>query len=487
MTLLDCALPPLAASSAVPAVRPAPFPDSTDNFCATAAPAATTTDTMPEAHEALGGHEQPAPATTPKHSPMSDAAAELAPEAAPDAPAHEDDREPDGTPSHEPEPDALDAAAAEIAAEVDAARAERARTADPDRGRQDLPKADAAPPEEEDLPMGDLDDLAHVPQRKFLLGRLLEERGIGLLYGQSGCGKSTLSTHLALCLATGRPWFEMKARPCNVCMIALEGGQADLNLKVQAWRKLYPGFAIDPSRFRFIVDDIDLLGGGSMRLVNALRRRGNGLPWVAVIDTWHAAAGGLEENSADSVREALAVIKQIRTAPDVSVATLLVHHAGKADSGPRGSSSLPAAVDWHAAVSPGRLEITKARFMPRPFPVYAWKMRSVTDLGVTEDGEPESAGVVVEDGRIVESPFNEQETRALAVLADLVDRSRGEPVPEKEWRAAFVAGAEEGKQASARTASYGLRKRLSPRWIAENSAAELSLTQEARDILGRRA
>ena len=197
---------------------------------------------------------------------------------------------------------------------------------------------------------------------RWLVKGLFTAEGLGLLFGESGAGKSFLAVHLALRVAYGLPFFGRRVRPGGVSYFAAEGGPGIKARFYAAEKAMGPEIEAEnrrrgaagqsplrPAKIEIVHEAPNLSKTGEPeRMVLTLAQAkaemataGEPLS-LAILDTWHAAMGGGEENAAEDVGEAL---KTLRPASgDMQV--LVVHHPGKiAERGPRGSNALPAAAD----------------------------------------------------------------------------------------------------------------------------------------------
>ena len=126
---------------------------------------------------------------------------------------------------------------------------------------------------------------------------------------------------------------------------------------------------------------------------------------LVVIDTWHAALGGAEENSAADAGHALKPL--IAEAERGDFLALIVHHPGKdTDRGARGSNALPAASDAIIAISVPGHEGAKAKPSGAMRKAVVTKMRDgeagrefayrlgVVETGKDSDGDPMTTCVV---------------------------------------------------------------------------------------------
>jgi len=66
------------------------------------------------------------------------------------------------------------------------------------------------------------------PRRHVIQDILPAKRGEYIaIAGRTGIGKTNLSLHLALCLATGTPFFGLECRRFKVAFLAFEGDKAN--------------------------------------------------------------------------------------------------------------------------------------------------------------------------------------------------------------------------------------------------------------------
>lgn len=169
-----------------------------------------------------------------------------------------------------------------------------------------------------------------------------------LIYGASHSGKTFFTLDKFLHVAHGMAWRGRRVRKCLVLYIAAEAG-ASLQRRVRAWLDHHE---VDPARGAFWIrqrgislmepDAADQLEAELSTIDNP-----DNLPILIVIDTLSRSLAGGDENR--DLPTAIAVCDRLR---DRLHATLvLVHHTGKdADKGPRGHSSLFAAVDTSLCV-----------------------------------------------------------------------------------------------------------------------------------------
>ncbi len=316
---------------------------------------------------------------------------------------------------------------------------------------------------------------------RWLVQGLFTAEGLGLLFGESGAGKSFLAVHLALCVAYGLPFFGRKVRQGGVAFFAAEGGAGVGKRFYAAEKALQPEIeaenrkraeageaALGRAKIMIVREAPNLSRTGEPeRMVATLAQAkaemaaaGETLS-LAILDTWHAAMGGGEENAAEDVGEAL---KTLRPA-SCDMQVLVVHHPGKiADRGPRGSNALPAAADTVVELGvPGceglkskagadrKATLTKLR-EGETGATFAYQLPAMI-LGEDEDGEPWTTCYV----QPVDAP-----------AAPVVPFSGGD----RKFAAAFDASQEDG-----RTPHHRLREAFIEGETTERATAAKAFTR----------
>lgn len=263
----------------------------------------------------------------------------------------------------------------------------------------------------------DFDPDAETPPPTWLAKGLLPRVGIGLLFGESGAGKSFAAVHAALSIAWGLPLFGSKTKTGGVLYIAAEGGTSVNRRLAAADRAMAsavstanlnraPGMApLSRAPIRVVHETPDLSRDGKADpLIRTIKQAeadfaaaGVRLALV-IVDTWHAAMGGGDENSAADAGHALKPL--IAESERGGFLTLIVHHPGKdLDRGSRGSNALPAAADAIIAVTVPGFDGPKAKPSCAIRRATVTKMRdgdagmtfdyslNVVPTGVDEDGD----------------------------------------------------------------------------------------------------
>lgn len=260
----------------------------------------------------------------------------------------------------------------------------------------------------------DFDPNAEFVPPSWLAKGLLPRKGIGLLFGESGAGKSFAAIHAALCVVWGQPLFEKKVKQGGVLYVAAEGGSSVAGRFRAANDAM--GAAVAAARLsgerpqrapvRIVTEAPDLSRDGDPKaLLRTIADAAHdfeeaGFPLaLVVVDTWHAAMGGGDENSA---ADAGAALKPLRDAAESGAFhCLIVHHPGKdSERGARGSNALPAAADAIIAVTVPGFDGAKAKPSDALRRATITKMRDgeaggefcyrlpVVEMGIDEDGDP---------------------------------------------------------------------------------------------------
>lgn len=229
---------------------------------------------------------------------------------------------------------------------------------------------------------------------RWRVKKLLPEAGIGVIFGPSGSGKTFLAFDMGASIALGCPFYGRKVVPCPVVYIALEGG-AGVSQRVQAWER-HHGQAL-PDTFRVVTDALSLLNSDAGSFAEDLNAAGLSSGLV-IIDTLNQSAPGADENSPSDMGRIISNAMVIQRLTNSLV--LLVHHTGKDKTkGPRGHSSLGAALDVAIEVDnkPSGREWGIYKLKDGESGLYfQFKLESI-ELGHDEDGDSITSCVAVGD------------------------------------------------------------------------------------------
>jgi hypothetical protein len=174
---------------------------------------------------------------------------------------------------------------------------------------------------------------------------------VGIMYGPSGAGKSFCAVHLALAVARGIPWFGRRVSKSRVAYIAAEDARGVAN-RTFAYRKHFGMSTDEMQRSGLILaSEGPRFGMGASGLKEARELAEDiieaGGARLIIVDTLSSTFAG-DENSAQDAREYVEALKEIARATGAVV--MFIHHTGKADADPRGSSLLTADMDFKAKV-----------------------------------------------------------------------------------------------------------------------------------------
>lgn len=191
-----------------------------------------------------------------------------------------------------------------------------------------------------------LDDLADMPEPRYLLHDFIRANGTNVLYGPSGSGKSFVALDWSLCIASGLPFYGQAVDRGPTVYIAAEG-VSGYNRRAQAWclsRAVedVPDFRVYPEAVNFYSGDT----AGLETEIAALDMP----PVLITIDTMARCLVGGDENSAKDV--GLFIDRADKLAKRFGAALLVIHHTGKNGEHERGSSALRAAADTMMSLKP---------------------------------------------------------------------------------------------------------------------------------------
>ena len=239
------------------------------------------------------------------------------------------------------------------------------------------------------------DDILAWPPIGWRVRHVLPAAGLAAIYGMPKTAKSFLLLHLAVAITGARSWFGYRTTPCHVLYVCLEG-EAGIPSRLRALQARRGAL---PRNLAMIMQPFDIRSRKDRDdLVLAAKAAGY-KSGILVIDTLNRAAPGMDENDSASMGAVIAGAKALQEA--LGGLVLLVHHSGKdASKGPRGHSSLSAAVDVAIEVcrDGDRREWKIALAKDGPDAAGHGFRLEVVEIGTDpEDGEPITSCVVVPD------------------------------------------------------------------------------------------
>ncbi|CAN5407481.1 hypothetical protein BH09ACT7_BH09ACT7_05000 [soil metagenome] len=184
--------------------------------------------------------------------------------------------------------------------------------------------------------------LRGLPDPEPLIGEVLDQGTVALLYGMWGLGKSFIALDWAASVATGRSWQGRTTETRRVLYVAAEGAFG-LKTRVDAWergwKKEIPDGTLD------VLDrPVNLSQFSEVRELAAL------IAWAGygfvILDTLARCMVGADENSAKDSGVVVDALNRLREqTPGGRGVVLGVHHTGKDGRTLRGSSAFEAGAD----------------------------------------------------------------------------------------------------------------------------------------------
>lgn len=180
---------------------------------------------------------------------------------------------------------------------------------------------------------------------RYLVKCLLAPAAVTVLFGQSGHLKSVTAIDLALCVATGTTFHDIKTRRAGVLYVAGEG-HAGIRKRIRAWLMARGMDSTSEQPAVYVTSaGADLTGNPEqLRATVTHAAQALGMPIaVIIVDTLAACFGAADENLSGDMGRAIAGAR----AADPEAAVLLVHHTGHGNvERERGSYALVAAADY---------------------------------------------------------------------------------------------------------------------------------------------
>lgn len=197
----------------------------------------------------------------------------------------------------------------------------------------------------------DLMDFAPTPPQ-FLIDKLIETPGTGVLLGASRAGKTFVALDWALCVATGHKWCGRDVKKGPVIYICGEGKNG-LSRRAAAWYHKH-GIRQERGQFHITTQRMEISAESSEHIISLIGETAKtfGNPSMIVVDTLaRAVPVGCDENNTSDMQAWMNNIDTIRDQYDCMV--LIVHHTGhtkEASLRSRGSSAIIGALDFEAAL-----------------------------------------------------------------------------------------------------------------------------------------
>ncbi|WP_119462924.1 AAA family ATPase [Rhodospirillaceae bacterium SYSU D60014] len=336
-----------------------------------------------------------------------------------------------------------------------------------------------------------LQDIRPAAKKVWLIGDVLGQEEMSVVYGAPGEGKTFLATHLATCISTGSPFYGRPVLQGGVVIVAGEG-EAALFRRLLAIRKHCGLNADEP--LGVITSDLGMnlyrSESDAPEIISRVRefeRETGAKVRLIIIDTLASVTSGADENSAKDMTALHEKCHIIRKQTKANV--LLVHHTGKNEAnGPRGHSSLEGRVDTMLYVSKPNVKIQKQRD-GETGETFTFDLEPVTIecLDGSLDTVPVFKEVAAADARL--ALHIEGRTKdAYEALQQALD-SDGEPAPEgvgwgapkgarivsaKRWQAAFYEKmADSTPEVKRRTFSRAVEQLVKSRLVRTSDEKQL--------------
>ena len=186
-----------------------------------------------------------------------------------------------------------------------------------------------------------LDEVRQLPEPTWLIPDILQERGLGIIYGPPQSYKSFLALDLAATIATGLDAYERGAQPPqDVIYMAAEGFRGQ-EIRATAWEREHDA---DLSRLRLTEKAVEVMSADDATEFMQEIEAAGVKPRLIVVDTMSKALIGMNENESRDINQLVNMLEGMRDALDCAV--LVIHHTGKDTSrGARGSSAIPGGFD----------------------------------------------------------------------------------------------------------------------------------------------
>lgn len=207
-----------------------------------------------------------------------------------------------------------------------------------------------------------LEEALQMPDKVWLIDQILGRHDIGMIYGASGAGKTFITLDLIMSACTGTKFaesFDVKEK-LNVAYCAGEG-KSGISSRLSAVVKKFKITPSELTNFTLVtwVPQLYLEEEKSVHeFISRWNRKKKDLD-LLVIDTFHTATVGAEENSTKDMGKILHSCRLLTE--KLNCAVLLVHHSEKTGSSERGNGSLRCGNDFVLEVKKGNLICSKLK------------------------------------------------------------------------------------------------------------------------------
>lgn len=167
-----------------------------------------------------------------------------------------------------------------------------------------------------------LSELENLQPPSWLIGDVITEHGLSMIWGRSGSLKSFIALDMSLCVATGMEWHGKPVKQGRVIYLAAEGSHG-LAGRAIGWAK---SKGITTDNFQLIPHGLTLVKDDDLTaLIEAIQADGN--PVLIVIDTLSRTFGGGNPNQPADMNLFVSAADRLKEATQAHV--MIVHHGGK--------------------------------------------------------------------------------------------------------------------------------------------------------------
>lgn len=254
------------------------------------------------------------------------------------------------------------------------------------------------------------------PQRWLIRNWIPQGESLIQLYATAGTGKSFLCLDWLLSIATGQDnWFGHKVREGKVCYLFGEG-QRGLSKRIVYWvqthggsdalsRKLDANFLYNVTRMPKVDDKSDV------ELLEEQLEAEDFHPDIIALDTLQRAMSG-DENSTKDGSDFVKACDRLKEKYKCGI--LLIHHKGWNRDHSRGTTTIPASVDFDFEMESkgeGVLELSQVKNKDNEIqpPVYMKLTGGAIDGWYDEDLEPVKSAILVQ----IDKPEDEKSDRQI--------------------------------------------------------------------------
>ena len=230
-----------------------------------------------------------------------------------------------------------------------------------------------------------LEDLLNRPPKEMLIKRFFGIKELGMAYGEPGSGKTFVMISLLMSAGKGTPFARGLdvVRPLNVAYCAGEG-VSGLGDRIKAAAQYHEVESLENVTFYSTVPQLYNVKGGhhaSQTIAQFTKEwkerelKGEAQPLdVLIIDTFHSATVGAEENSAKEM--GIVILECKKAIKELGCTVILVHHTDKGGNKERGSGSLRGTMDFMIEIKKSKSKSTSQMICSKLKDGEEWRPKS---------------------------------------------------------------------------------------------------------------